>query len=510
MTKVERWEIAPGLTISRIVTGLWQIADMERDDVLLDPVATAAALAPYVDSGLTTFDMADHYGSAERIVGVLLKESTATSDRVQALTKWVPPPGPSTRDETRAAVQRALDRLESKRIDLLQFHTWNYADPSYLDTLLYLQELKDEGLIRHIGLTNIDTAHLRVILHTGIEVVSNQVSFSLLDQRARVNGMTALCQEHSVTLLAFGTVAGGFLTERWLGEPEPDWQALETWSQMKYGRFIAETGGWDALQRLLRVVESIAHRQETSMANVACRYVLDQPSVGGVIVGARPGISDRREDNLRVFGFELSDEDHAELNAAVARLRAIPGDCGDEYRRAPYLTASGDLSHHIDELPAPYEATLAPNGRTRVLSGTVWEDHAGFSRAVVENDRILISGTTATHGTMSVGGSDAEAQAHFIIDKIEGALQSLGATLADVIRTRVYIHNAADWEAISRVHGQRFAEIMPANTLVQAGLIGSGYLVEIEAEAVLRAESDTRSATRAAGLVICRQSITRG
>ncbi len=483
---VERWDLAPDLSISRVLTGLWQIADMERDGRQLDLAATAREMEPYVDAGLTTFDMADHYGSAEEIVGLFARDHG--SDAVQLLTKWVPKPGASTREDVREAVERSLRRMQAERLDLLQFHCWNYADPSYLDTLFYLQELKDEGLIRHLGLTNTDTAHLRMIVNSGIAIASNQVCFSLLDQRARAHGMTDLCEEKGITLLAFGVLAGGFLSERWLGKPEPDWGALETWSEMKYGRFISAAGGWDALQELLRVVRTIAERHGVSMANVACRHVLDQPAVGGVIVGARLGHSEHRADNLRIFEFALDDADRTEIDAAVDRLRSIPGDCGDEYRRAPYLTASGDLSHHMDAMPAPYEADPASGGKTRVSSGTVWEDLAGYSRAVRQGNRISVSGTTATHGDRLIGGSDPASQTHFVIDKISGALQSLGASLEDVIRTRIYIQDMAHWEPVATVHGERFRDIKPANTLVQAGLIGAEYLVEIEAEAVVRPE----------------------
>ncbi len=479
---IERWDVAPGFSISRVLTGLWQIADMERGGPI-DLADAAGAMQPYVDAGFTTFDMADHYGSAEEIAGELVRRQGA--DAVELLTKWVPEPGPSSREDVRTAIELALERLCSDHIDLLQFHSWNYADPGYLDTLSHLQELKQEGLIRHLGVTNVDTPHLRILIHSGIEVVSNQVCFSLLDQRARVNGMTELCQQHGITLLAFGTLAGGFLSERWLDQPEPDWEALETWSQMKYGRFIRSAGGWERLQELLLVVNAMAERHEVSLANVASRYILDQPAVGGVILGARLGISEHRADNARLFSLRLDDTSRSEIDAAVARLDPIPGDCGDEYRRPPYLTASGDLSHHIDGLPPPYAAQRGADGRDRVLTGTVWEDLAGFSRAVRQGDRIVVSGTTATHGQRLIGGDDAEAQMHFVIDKIEGALQSLGARLDDVIRTRVYINDDDDWEAASRAHGDRFRHIRPANTLVQAGIIGAGYLVEMEAEAWL-------------------------
>ena len=479
---VERCELAPGFSISRVLTGLWQIADMERDGRALDIGATAAAMEPYVEAGFTTFDMADHYGSAEEIAGLFQRQHESGS--VQLLTKWVPTPGPATREDVRVAVQRSLDRMQADRLDLLQFHAWNYADPSWLDCLFWLQELKEEGLIRHLGLTNFDTAHLRIVLHSGIDVVSNQVCFSLLDQRAR-HGMTDLCLQHRIRLLAFGTVAGGFLTERWLEKPEPARDHLQTWSQMKYRRFVDEASGWDALQDVLGVVDGVARRHGVSMANIACRTILEQPAVGGVIIGARLGRSEHVQDNLRLFQFSLDERSRSEIGAVLAKLRPIPGDCGDEYRRPPFLTASGDLSHHLEAIPPPYAAQLGPDGRSRVLSGTPWEEIAGFCRAVRRGERIWVSGTTATHGERAIGGADPAAQLHFVIDKIEGALQSLGGRLQDVVRTRLYIRNLTDWEPVARAHGERFREIQPANTLVQASLVGDEYLVEMEAEAVV-------------------------
>jgi aryl-alcohol dehydrogenase-like predicted oxidoreductase/enamine deaminase RidA (YjgF/YER057c/UK114 family) len=479
---VERWEVAPDLSMSRVVTGLWQIADMERDGRELDLTATARAMQPYVDAGLTSFDMADHYGSAEKIAGIFRDE--LAEGPVELFTKWVPEPGAASRAQVREAVERSLRRMRSERVDLLQFHAWNYADPRYLDTLFYLQELKEEGLIRHLGLTNTDTAHLRMIVDSGIEISSNQVCFSLLDQRARVNGMAELCRDRGITLLAFGVLAGGFLSERWLGAPEPDWETLETWSQMKYGRFIREAGGWQRLQKLLEAMRDVAHKHGVSLANVAGRAILDQPAVGGIIVGARLGLSEHLDDNLRLFALTLDDDDRARLDEALQLLHPIPGDCGDEYRRPPFLTASGDLSHHLTEMPQAYRARVGEDGKSRVSSGTAWEEVGGYSRAVRVGDRILVAGTTATHGDRLIGGADPASQAHFIFDKIEAALQPLGAGLADVVRTRVYVRNIDHWEAVARVHGRRLGDARPVNTLVQAGLVGTDYLVEIEVEAV--------------------------
>ena len=481
---VDRCTLTPGLTISRVLTGLWQLADMERDGRVVDLDRAAAAMAAYVDAGLTTFDMADHYGPAELVAGRY--RANAPEGAAQLLTKWVPKPGPISRADVRAAIERALTRLQGDSIDLLQFHAWNYADPMWLETLFYLQELKEEGLIRHLGLTNVDTAHLRIVVSSGIEVISNQVSFSLLDQRA-AHGLAEFCLQHHVQLLAYGTVAGGWLTERWLGQEEPDWERSGTWSQMKYGRFVRAAGGWAALQRVLRAAASVAARHGVSIANVASRFILEQPGVAGVIIGARLGEREHIADTLRLFSFSLTNADRGELRRAMDTLQAIPGDCGDEYRKPPFLTASGDLSHHLESMPSPYSVVAGADGRTRCISDTPWERLAGFSRAVRHGRRISVSGTTATLGDRVIGGRDPAAQAHFAIDKIEGALQSLGATLADVVRTRVYVRNLDDWDAVARAHGARFGGIMPANTLVVAGIVGDEYLVEIEADAEIDA-----------------------
>lgn len=480
---VDRCELAPGFTIARALTGLWQIADMERDGRSIDLAATARAMAPYVDAGFTTFDMADHYGSAEVVSGIYRAQVAPDAD-VQLFTKWVPKPGPVSRADVRAAVELACSRLQGRTIDLMQFHAWTFADPRWLDALFYLDELRREGLIKHLGLTNFDTAHLRIAVASGIPIVSNQVSYSLVDRRAG-GRMAAFCQQAGVKILAYGTVQGGFLSDRWLGKPEPDWDHLDTWSQMKYGRFIRAAGGWALFQRLLAAMHDVARRHGVSIANVASRYILEQPAVGGVIIGARLGASAHVEDNLRLFSFALTAQDKAEIDAATCAMTMIPGDCGDEYRKPPYLTASGDLSHHLEDFPSPYLVKDGSDGRQMCLSGTSWETEFGYSRAVRHGNRILVSGTTATHGDRQVGGNDPAAQAHFVIDKIEGALRSLGARLEDVVRTRVFFSRMEHWEAVARAHGERFGAILPANTLVRAELVGDEYLVEMEAEALL-------------------------
>ncbi|MFT6216025.1 MAG: aryl-alcohol dehydrogenase-like predicted oxidoreductase/enamine deaminase RidA [Roseivirga sp.] len=457
---------------------------MERDGNTLDPNTASSYMTPYVKSGFTSFDMADHYGSSEIITGTF-KNTNPLGNKVQLFTKWVPKPGKIDRKQVRDAVELALGRMQQTSIDLLQFHAWYYPDPAWLDGLFYLKELQDEGLIGHLGVTNFDAAHLRVALASGIPIVSNQVCHSLIDQRA-AGKMVAVCEAYDTKILAFGTLAGGFLTDRWLGKAEPALDDLSTWSEMKYKRFIDAAGGWAPYQNLLETVKKVADKHEVSLANISSRFMLENPAVAAVIVGARLGKSEHIADNKKLLSIDLDESDVAVIKAAQGELATIPGDCGDEYRKPPFLTASGDLSHHIETIPKAFEPIKTGEDREQIFSGTVWEDFAGYCRAVKDGNRVHVSGTTATHGPDKIGGDDPIAQTHFVIDKIEGAIEAFGGKLADVVRTRIFVNDLQDWEAVARAHGDRFAGINPANTLVEAKLVGEGYLVEIEAEAVIR------------------------
>ena len=485
-----RFQLAPDLEISRIVTGLWQVADMERGGRILDADKAAAAMAAYAEDGFDSFDMADHYGSAEIITGRFLdlvrRGKVAGVARPTAFTKWCPEPGAMTKAIVREGIELSLRRMSVERIDLLQLHWWMYEHPAYIDAMAELAALRSEGKIGHLGLTNFNTDHLRLLVKQGFPVVSNQVCFSLLDRRAGEE-MTAFCLERGIRLLAYGTLGGGFLSERWLGAPEPAMDGIPDWSKMKYKRFIQAIGGWEVLQSILAAAHAVARKHGVSIANVATRWVLDQPAVAAVIVGARLGERDHREDNLRIFSFAFDAEDRALIEKALAHSRRIPGDCGDEYRKPPYLTASGDLSHHIARFPSVYQAEPVPGrpGRQRIDSGSMWEPIAGYSRAVREGGRVLVSGTTATHGSGTiVCPGDAAAQTVYILDKIAASLAALDASLDDVLSTHIYLKDAAQWETVSRVHGRYLGHVRPVNTLVEVSNLVGGYEVEIEAEAI--------------------------
>lgn len=481
-----RHVLSGGMALRRVVTGLWQMADQERDGKPFDLDRAAERLAGYARAGFDTFDMADHYGSAEIVAGRAARILAAEGAPAPTiLTKWCPAPGEMDAGTVRAGVERALERLGMDRVDVMQFHWWQYQSPEYLDALGHLMRLREEALVGEIGLTNFDAQHLRLVLMQGIEIATNQICFSLLDRRA-ADALSEVANAHDVGLLGFGTLCGGFLSDRWLDRAEPD--DLPDWSKLKYKRFIDAAGGWAAFQTVLHVLARVAERHKVSVSNIASGWVLDHDSVAAIIVGARLGENDHTGDNAELTRLHLDDADRAEIDAALAGLTPIPGDCGDEYRQPPFLTASGDLSHHLDALPPVMRVTSAPArpDRPRASSGSIWEEKAGFSRAIRHGDRILVSGTTATapDGTPVCTG-DAAGQAVYILDKIAAAISSLGGQLADVVVTRIHLAHVEDWEAVSAVHARYFGEVRPANTLLGAGGLIGEYLVEIEAEAMV-------------------------
>ena len=331
------FQFAEDLSICRILNGMWQVSGAHGN---IEPEAAVQSMFSYLDSGLTTWDLADHYGPAEEFIGEFRRRLSssrgeeALSD-IQAFTKWVPQPGPMTEKLVEANVDLSLRRMDVESLDLLQFHWWDYQDENYLDALAHLSQLQGRGKISHLGLTNFDTEHLRRSVQHGLNLVSNQVQFSLIDLRPEIQ-MVPYCQEQDIRILAYGTLCGGLLSEKYLAQPEPTHQTLNTTSLRKYKQMVDLWGGWSLFQDLLVVLKWIADKHQVSVANVAVRYILDRPAVAGVIIGARLGVSDHRESNLKVFEMSLDSDDLGRIEAVLTKsgdLYQRIGDCGDEYRR---------------------------------------------------------------------------------------------------------------------------------------------------------------------------------
>jgi aryl-alcohol dehydrogenase-like predicted oxidoreductase len=329
-------KIASDLIISKIINGMWQVAGGHGD---INPSSAISEMFLYHDLGFTTWDMADIYGPAEQFFGEFVKQfekkyGPDKLNQIQGLTKFVPNPGPMTRGIVEHYIEKSLKQMNLKSIDVLQFHWWDYTDTRYLDALHHLSKIQNEGKIKHMGLTNFNTDIIEIMLEQGFNLASNQVQYSIIDQRPQVK-MTHMCSKNQIHLLAYGTLCGGFLSKKYLAKPEPTRSQLDTYSLQKYKKMIDAWGGWNLFQELLSVLDEIAKKHHSSIANVSTRYILDKPVVAGVIIGTRLGLSEHRSDNLNTFSLHLDDEDHTMIQSVISKsndLFEIIGDCGDEYR----------------------------------------------------------------------------------------------------------------------------------------------------------------------------------
>jgi len=312
---VPRVELAEGYSIARILNGGWQLAAGHRGEPV-DERQAVGAMARLAEAGFTTFDCADIYTGVEELLGRFLK-SYPRPWEIQVHTKLVPDQSalPSIdRRYLERIVDRSLVRLGVERLDLVQFHWWDDRVPGLLDALGWLDELRKAGKVRLLGLTNFDAGQLRRILEAGIPIAAHQVQYSLLDRRPR-GEMAELCAEHGIRLLAYGSLAGGLLTDRYLGRATP--REAKNRSLVKYLLIVEEFGGWELFQELLAAMRQVADKHGVDVANVAVRFTLEEEAVAAAIVGAPS--AGHAASNLRTFSLVLDDEDRRLLGGVLER-----------------------------------------------------------------------------------------------------------------------------------------------------------------------------------------------
>ena len=317
-----------GYAVARLLIGGWQLSGGHRSGSL-DERALFGDLLRLVRAGWTTFDCADIYTGVEELLGRFADEHRAALARdgieLGIHTKYVPDKDALAglrREDVESAVDRSLRRLRTERLDLVQFAWWDYAVPGYVDAALWLSELQRSGKIRHVGATNFDVASMRAMLAAGVPLVANQVQYSLLDRRPEQH-MSALAAEHGFGLFCYGALAGGLLSERYVGVA-PEALELSNRSLVKYRLIVDEFGGWEPYQRLLGALSTVAERHAVTIPAVALRWALDRPAVAGVIVGTYHG---RHADaNQAAVDLALDDGDRAVLDAV---LEDCPGPSGD-------------------------------------------------------------------------------------------------------------------------------------------------------------------------------------
>ena len=321
---IERREVLPGYSISRILKGGWHLSSghsqgIERSQAIRD-------MAAFVEAGVTSFDCADHYLGVEQMIGDFRRQYPDLARRLQIHTKYVPDwdalPTLKPADTVRI-IERSLQRLGVETLDLVQFFWWNWNTPGAVETGLVLKDLQRQGKIRHIGVTNFTTPQLKALVDGGVPVVVNQLQYSLLDNRAE-HLQLPYCLEQGIAVVTYGHLLGGFLSADWIGRAPPV-EPFANRSHKKYSLIIEDFGSWELFQELLQALRAIGQRLGVGAGEVALRWTLDQPGIAGCIVGATSTRNLVR--NTKVFDIALDASDRAQLAAICARRGGPLGDC---------------------------------------------------------------------------------------------------------------------------------------------------------------------------------------
>jgi len=324
--KIDRINLQPDYSISRIIKGGWHLAgghgNISEEKAIEDMKA-------FVEAGITTFDCADIYTGVETLIGKFRKKyADAFKARdlppIQIHTKYVPDYNALAtlkKEDTTKIIDRSLQRLGVDRLDLVQFAWWDYQFPRYVETAVQLANLQRQGKIRYIGVTNFDGSHLQEILDAGVSVVSNQVQYSVLDQRVETCS-NELMKANDIQYLCYGAVAGGFLSDRYLNAPDPT-QPLENRSLTKYRLIIEEFGGYELFQKALQALRAIADKYGVGIAEVATRYILQKDFVASAIIGARN--LNHLKKLQQISSFELSTDDLQVIENIISQSKGPNG-----------------------------------------------------------------------------------------------------------------------------------------------------------------------------------------
>lgn len=320
---VERIDVAPGLNVSRIWKGGWHLSGGHGD---IDPAAAVEDMRAFAEAGITTFDVGDIYTGVEAMIGEFRKMYPALAKRLEINDKAVPDYDSLTAVTARQleeTVDRSLARLGVDRVDMLQFAWWDTKRGDYVAAAKAYADIVKRGKARYLGGINFLTTEIKAMLDAGIPLVSHQIQYSIVDDRPERSGHIDLCLRHGIKLTCYGVVAGGFISERYLGVPEPG-EPFANRSLRKYKLIIDDFGGWDLFQELLRTLKRVGDRHRASIANVAMRYILDKPAVASVIIGAvnRSHLA----DHVELARVRLDDGDRAAIAAVTAKRRGPDGD----------------------------------------------------------------------------------------------------------------------------------------------------------------------------------------
>lgn len=310
------------IKIPTIIRGCWQLASgHSQKNADIEPILNA------IENGFSTFDCADIYLGVEELLG---RASQAVPEKkLRIHTKFVPDLDRLQnidRNYVETIIDRSRQRLQVDCIDLVQFHWWDWEVKNYFSTMEILSELKSKGKIAEIGLTNVNRRYLEEFAER-FDIHSLQIQVSLFDKRVE-RGIGELCQKKNIKIFAYGSLLGGFLSEKWLMKEEPELSQLANRSLVKYKLLIDAACEWKEFQRRLTILSEMAAKYQCDIASIAVAALLQGKQVDAAIVGLSSqnfASQNRRLANLPL----IEEQDLQEIGAWTCNLQ---GDAYDEER----------------------------------------------------------------------------------------------------------------------------------------------------------------------------------
>ena len=325
-TTTHFYPIASDYETSRIIKGCWQLAGDHGD---VNAEQAIADMELFFDAGIRHFDCADIYTGVEDMIGKFRTHLRNTrghdvANTFKVHTKLVPnlqDLATTTPHDIVAIVDRSLKRLNQECLDLLQFYWWDLTLGKPYDVLSVLGDLQKQGKIHKLGVCNWNQHQIQPFLDRGLDITTAQVQYSVLDNRPR-GDFANWCTQNNISMVCYGSLAGGFLTDNWLGKPDPGFE-FSNRSLVKYRLIIDEFGSWDLFQSLLQTLNTIAQKYDVNLSAVASRYVIQQTAVAGAIVGAR--YAHHLPKTMQVFSFELDDDDMKTIQNIIDQAKGPNG-----------------------------------------------------------------------------------------------------------------------------------------------------------------------------------------
>jgi len=313
---IPKVQLAPDYAVSQLIVGGWQLQN--RGDDAIEDLLQLSRL------GITAYETSDTYSNGQSLLGKFLSKARQSlpSEKFSGIkihTRYTAPVTDSAPSKATivASVDRSLRELNLPRLDLLQLQWWNLNVPGFEETLSLIGDLRKTGKIHHIGTTNFGIQLLDRTIATNVPVITNQVQYSILDQRAD-NQLSNYAERCGVHLLTYGALAGGFLSRKWVNAHDPaDRPMNRTHFSHEYRSIIDVAGGWNSFQNLLHVLSAIASKHGCSPSAIALRWVLQKGPGSGILIGVSS--PKRLMDLLPAFKINLSPTDMNAIQKTVQR-----------------------------------------------------------------------------------------------------------------------------------------------------------------------------------------------